>query len=124
MTPDYGEVKELQRRMRKASRTIQQLARVVGQAKTVIRYDADRRKQLLAQYMVKYLKNGESAVGAEAQARADEAYGKELDVQQEEVNTAEGILAQEAAELNAWDTCRSLLSWERESFRNLENAEY
>src|SRR5580765_7833098 len=73
MSADHSDVIGIQKRLRSASAELNNPTSVslYAQARQVISYDSDRRKNLLAKYTVKYLKQGESATAAEAMARAD-----------------------------------------------------
>src|SRR6266404_9320311 len=116
MSADSSDVLAIQKRLKTASAELNNPASVslYAQARTVIGYDSERRKNLLARYTVKYLKQGESATAAEAMARADEAYQEEFETQAEELQTAEGVVAKRRGTETSWDTARSLLSFEKE----------
>jgi len=94
-----------------------------AQARQVIAYDSDRRKNLLAKYTVKYLKEDNSATAAEAKARADEAYQAEFNTQAEELQTAEGVIAKRRGVETSWESARSLLSFQREGFKHMPETE-
>lgn len=116
MPADHSDVIQIQKRLKSASAELNNAANLTlyAQARQVVSYDSDRRKNLLAKYTVKYLKQGESATAAEAMARADEAYQAEFNTQSEELQTAEGVIAKRRATETSWDTARSLLSMQRE----------
>lgn len=120
MTPDHSDKTAIESRLKNACAKISKLEKLVGVSKTVINYDSDRRKQLLAKYAAKHLKAGESSAAAETLARADEAYGKELDQLQLEYESAEKTLAENNAAETAWETFRSLLAMQRETFHHLK----
>ena len=125
MSSDHSDVITIQKRLKSASAELNNAASLTlyAQARQVIGYDSDRRKNLLARYTVKYLKQGESATAAEAMARADEAYQAEFNTQAEELQTAEGLIAKRRGTETSWETARSLLSFQREGFKHLPETE-
>ena len=122
---DHSDVAAIQKRLKTASAELNNPMSVslYAQARQVISYDSDRRKNLLAKYTVKYLKEGESATAAEAMARADEAYQKEFETQGEELQTAEGVIAKRRGTETSWESARSLLSFQREGFKHMPETE-
>jgi hypothetical protein len=114
MSADHSDVIAIQKRLKSASAELNNAASIslYALARQTISYDSDRRKNLLAKYMVKYLKE-ESAAAAEAMARSDEAYRAELDTQADELKTAEGVIAKRRAVETSWESARSLLSFEK-----------
>ncbi len=125
MPADYSDVKAIQKRLKTASSELNNPSSVAlfAQARQVISYDSDRRKNLLAKYTVKYLKQGESATAAEAMARADESYQKEFDAQGDDLQTAEGIITKRRATETSWESARSLLAFERSEFKHIPSTE-
>ncbi len=122
---DYSDVTAIQKRLKTASSELNNPASIslYAQARQVISYDSDRRKNLLARYTIKYLKQGESATAAEAMARADESYQAEFNTQSEELQTAEGVIAKRRGTETSWESARSLLSFQREGFRHMPETE-
>jgi hypothetical protein len=120
MPADHSDVIAIQKRLKSASAELNNPASIslYALARQTCSYDSDRRKNLLAKYMVKYLKE-ESAAAAEAMARSDEAYRAELDTQADELKTAEGVIAKRRAVETSWESARSLLSFQREGFKHL-----
>ena len=102
---------------------MQEMATEVGMAETVIRYDKDRRKDTLARYVIKHLKNGESAAAAEQYARADTAYDAEMQGLLSQAQLAHTNLKLYEVEKCAWETARSLLSMQREILHTLPETE-
>ena len=123
MNPDYSDVARIQKRMRQAARKLALLSSEVGMAETVLRYDKDRRKDTLARYVIKHLKNGESAAAAEQYARADTAYEAEIQSRYDQAQMAFTALRTYEVEKVAWETCRSLLSMQREILHTLPETE-
>jgi hypothetical protein len=126
MSADHSDVTAIQKRLKFASRELNDPAMIslYAQARQVISYDSDRRKNLLAKYTVKYLKQQESsATAAEAHARADVAYQAEFNTQAEELQTAEGVIAKRRAIETLWESARSLLSFQREGFKHMPETE-
>lgn len=116
---DWSDVEELQKRMANAVEAMGRLAADVGSAKTVLEFSSDRRKRALARGCAAALAGGESVAKAEAEARSGETYGKELAQLQKEHQAAEQIIMEWDALKLVWETCRSLLSMQRETVRHL-----
>jgi two-component SAPR family response regulator len=125
MSASNDDVIAIQKRLKAASAELNSPAMIslYAQARQVISYDSDRRKNLLAKYTVKYLKEGESATAAEAKARADTAYQAEFQTQAEELQTAEGVIAKRRGVETSWESARSLLSFQREGFKHMPETE-
>jgi hypothetical protein len=125
MPTDHSDVTAIQKRLRSASAELNNPTSVslYAQARQVISYDSDRRKNLLAKYTVKYLKQGESATAAEAMARADASYQAEFETQAQELQTAEGIIVKRRATETSWESARSLLAFERNEFKHIPSTE-
>lgn len=118
-TADWTDVAELQKKMADTCDTINGMAQDVGLARHVLEYDSDRRKRALARAMQPALAGGDSAAKAEAEARASEPYGKELNqLAKEHSNAEQTITAWEVAKLQ-WETARSLLAIQREGIKRL-----
>lgn len=124
MSADYSDVLAIKKRLRSAAKELNSPASIslYAQARQVISYDSERRKNLLAKYTVKHL-GKESATAAEALARADAAYQAEFEAEAEELKTAEGLIAKRRAVETSWETARSLLSFQREGFKHLPETE-
>jgi predicted transcriptional regulator len=124
MSADHSDVIAIQKRLKSASAELNNpgMISLYAQARQTLSYDSDRRKNLLAKYMVKYLKE-ESAAAAEAMARSDEAYRAELDTQADELKTAEGVIAKRRAVETSWESARSLLSFEKQMVNSMPDTE-
>lgn len=116
---DWSDVAELQKRMADTVAAMALMASDVGAARHVSNYDSDRRKRALARAMSAALAGGESAAKAEAEARASENYGKELAQLGREDMAAEQVIAEWDALKIVWESCRSLLSMQRETVKHL-----
>lgn len=116
---DFHDVASIEKRLRTAAKRLHELAPMVGVARQVRAYDSDRRKNLLAKYMVPALKAGESATAAEAHARADAGYQAELQKLSEQLQDAEQTLSANEAENASWESARSLLSFQKETMKNM-----
>lgn len=121
--PDHSDQRKIEERLKKACRNLHLLGPEIGKAKQIIDYDSDRRKNLLARYTVRHLKNGESAAAAEVYARADEAYQAEFKSYEEISETAHTTRAKYDAEFCSFDAARSLLAIQRETLRTLPETE-
>lgn len=111
---DFTDSTEVATRLKLATQRLHELAPHVGVAKQVREFDGDRRKNLLAKYAVKHLKNGESASASDAYARADASYVEELNKLAEQYRDAEHTLARWTAEQCSYEAARSLLSFSKQ----------
>jgi len=116
---DWSDVAGLQQRMVESIEAMQALADEVGTARTILEFSSDRRKRALARACAAALAGGESVAKAESQARADEAYGKELAVLQREHEAAEQTIAKWDVLKITWSGAQSLLAMQRESVKHL-----
>jgi hypothetical protein len=117
---DHSEIAMIQKRLENAIRQIRNLTASVGQAKQVRSYDSDRRKALLARYMLPYLKGGASAAAAEVDGRAEPSYLSEFEVLADQLRSAETTIAQWDAAYATFEASRSLLSLAKESLHTLD----
>lgn len=117
---DHTQSNQIAERMKGSTRKLHQLASQVGSARQIREYDSDRRKNLLAKYVVKALKDGQSATAAETIGRSDPAYQEELKMLSTQLQDAETVIAQWTAEQASFDAARSLLSFSRETLRQLD----
>lgn len=117
---DHSETEKISERMKSSTRKLHELAAHVGSARQVREYDSDRRKNLLAKYVLKALKDGMSATAAETTGRADPAYQEELERLADQLQASETVIASWMAEQASFDAARSLLSFSKETMRNLD----
>ena len=121
--PDASELFTVQKRLKSACKNLHLMAPEVGMARQLIDYDSDRRRNLLARYMVKHLKNGESVSAAENYARSDEGYQNELHGLAGVLEQAYGAVKRWDAEMASWESSRSLLSLIKETMKTLPGTE-
>ena len=86
----------------------------VATARTVIAFDKDRRRSLLARYAAKHLSDGQSASASDQFARADKSYDAEFQSLLSQFELANLTLTKFEVERLSWETCRSLLSFEKQ----------
>src|SRR5438045_2835721 len=118
--PDSSAIVQIELRLKGCTKRLHEMAGAVGSAKQIRDFDPDRRKNLLARYVVPHLKAGESAAAAEATARANPAYHVELEKLAEQRESAETAIAQWTAEMASYEAARSLLSMAKMSMQTLE----
>ena len=109
----------LQERMLESLRAIQEMTSEIGVARTAREYNGDLRKRALARAMAAPLAGGESAAKAEAEARAADGYGKELDALAKQLTAAEQTVALYDAHKLAWNSAQSLIANAREELKRL-----
>ena len=119
-TLNHHETSAIEQRLMRAAKKLKELAPLVGMAKTIKAYDGDRRKQILAVEVVKAMKNGaESATAAEHIARASDEYAVQFQATYDSLKEANKTEAEWDAEFCAYETARSLLSFSKETLRQL-----
>jgi hypothetical protein len=123
MTPDHSDIARIEERMKKAAKHLHLLASEVGMAITIIDYDSDRRKNLIARYAAKHIKDGQSSVAAETLARSDPTYDMELNSLLSQYQDAQTTKKEFETEQISWETARSLLARQRETLRTLPDTE-
>jgi hypothetical protein len=117
---DSRDISEVEQRLRSCSKRLHALSASVGASKQIRQYDTDRRKNLLAKYVVRALKEGHSATAAEAYGRSDPSYQTELEGLSKQYEGAEKTIAEWDSEYASFEAARSLLSMAKESMRVLE----
>lgn len=117
---DSGEIYRIEKRLKQCTTRMLEMTTAVGSAKQVREYDSDRRKNLLARYVLPYLKAGHSATAAEGYARAEAAFETALEALSEQRGAAETTIASWEAVHAEHDALRSLLSMQKESLKTLE----
>jgi ATP-dependent helicase/DNAse subunit B len=119
MNPDHSEHLKVANRMKEAVRRLESMATSVGVARQIREFNSDMRKTALSVEVVKSLKAGESATAAEHIARASTVYQNKMADLAKQYADCETVLAQWNTEQMAFEAARSLLSFSRESLRNL-----
>ncbi len=119
---DYEDSQALVRRMAQCTVKLHELSGPVGKARQIKEFSSDMRKNALAAEMIKAVRAGKSGVVAETEARASESYKKTLDVLADQYADAEKTLAEWTATQARFDAARSLLSFNKETIRNLDAA--
>lgn len=120
MPADHTETQRIANRMQSCTRKLHELAGQVGAARQIREFNSDQRKAALSVEVVKALKDGESATAAEHIGRASPAYGQKLDVLAKQYEAAEACIAAWQAEMASFEAARSLLSFSKESLRQLD----
>lgn len=114
---DWEDVASLQKRMVETLQVMSALTNQVGIAKHVIEYDSDMRKKALSRAMAPSLVGGASASKAEAEARASDIYSKEMTVLAKRHEAALTTVEEYSVLKIQWETCRSLLSMQKEALK-------
>lgn len=117
---DNTEIAAIEGRMKHCSKRLHEMAASVGAAKQVRDYDSDRRKNLLARYVLPHLKAGASAAAGETEGRSDGRYQEELERLGEQYAEAGRVIARWEAEQASFEAARSLLSMAKETLKTLE----
>jgi hypothetical protein len=117
MIADNDEINVVKRRLEEARNTLHRLAPLVGAAKQVREYDSDRRKNVLAKYIVPFLKTEKGVAASEAYARANDSFQAEIEALAAQREASEKTIAQYEAAFASFEAARSLLSMEKETLR-------
>lgn len=116
---DWTDVAALQQRLAETVEAMNGMAAGVGLAKHILEFSGDQRKRALARAMAPALAGGSSVAKAEAEARADDRYGRELDVLGKQHAAAEQTVMEWEAKKLMWQTSQSLLALQREGLKQL-----
>lgn len=117
--PDFTDVVHVEKRLRDATNALQEMTGDVASALTVKEFVSERRKNLLASYMSPLVAKGMGVAAAEAEARATAGYVGQVNLQAEQYEAAEKVLAKRDAMRAMFDASRSILSLSKESLRQL-----
>lgn len=117
---DYSESEKISERMKSSTRKLHELASQVGVARQIREFNSDQRKNALSVEVVKALKDGQSATAAEHIGRASPAYEQKMGILAKQLESAESTIAAWQAEMASFEAARSLLSFSKETMRNLE----
>ena len=117
---DHLDANIVQDRMQSASKALHKTHVQVGKARLVRSMFSDRKKNLLAEYAARHLISGGSHSQAETLARSDPEYKKKFDELTQQAEDAEITIAKNDANMASFESARSLLSYNRESLRQLE----
>jgi hypothetical protein len=113
---DTRQVYDTEKKIAETVAAISALVPAYAQARQIIDYDSDRRKQLLARYMAaEGPKSSMSA--ADANARASNGYSEELDKLASSLKYAYEVVARWQALHARLDAARSILALTRETMK-------
>lgn len=119
MIADSSTAEAVAERLKTATANLHRMANDVGHARQVKEFITDMKRNLLAKYVVKALKGGETATAAESIGRADPEFQRELGALAEQHGAAEKTIALWKAETCSFDAARSLLAMQRETINRL-----
>jgi hypothetical protein len=122
-TPDHSDITSIERRMKEAARKLHGMTSNLGMALTVMEFNSERRKALLARFAAPHLRAGESATSADTLARAEGAYDIEFQQLFGQYQEAVTQVKEYEIEKISWDTARSLLARQRETLKTLPETE-
>lgn len=120
MNPDQSEIGQIEQRLKSSTKRLHLLAAQVGHAKQIREFTGDRKKNLLAKYVVRALKAGESATAAETIGRSDLTFQSELEAIARDLEASETTIAEWTAEQASFEAARSLLSMQKETLKTLD----
>jgi hypothetical protein len=109
--------------MKEAARKLHAMSSNLGMALTVIEFNSERRKALLARFAAPHLRSGESSVSAETLARSESGYDIEFQQLFGQYQEAVTQVKEYEIEKISWDTARSLLARQRETLKTLPETE-
>jgi hypothetical protein len=121
--PDHSDITAIEKRMKEAARKLHAMSANLGMALTVIEFNSERRKALLARFAATHLRNGESAISADTLARADAGYDVEFQALLGQYQDAITQVKEYEIEKISWDTARSLLARQRVTLETMPETE-
>lgn len=107
---DHSQSLEIAAKLRDAVQKLHDMAPDVGAARQIKEFSSERRKNLLAKYMSKYI--GTQGM-REIEARNNSDYSEEFETLAKQELEAEKIVARWQAENCRYDAARSLLSFSK-----------
>lgn len=113
---DDEQAQKIITRMQTASKQLNDNAENVGKAKQIREFASERRKNLLALYFDASL----PATKGEMLARKHPEYLQKFELLSNQSEDAEIVIAKDSATRHSFEAARSLLSFNRESLRQLE----
>ncbi len=119
MSADFSDAHIAAKRLAAATARLQGMVKDVSHGRQVKEFIGDMKKNLMAKYVVRALKAGEGIGAAEATARADHMFQEELELLQAQYEAAEHAITSWQAEMASYEASRSLLSFNRETLRQL-----
>lgn len=119
MIPDASTAEAVAKRLQTATANLHRMANDVGHARQVKEFIGDMKKNLLAKYVVRSLKAGETSTAAESIGRADSEFQRELGALQSAYEASEQTIAKWQSEQASFEAARSLLSFEKETMHAL-----
>ena len=99
--------------LREAVQMLQDLSELAGEAKQVLEFSSDRRKNILAKHMAPYLLQNDSVAKAEYFARTSEHFVSDMEHLESEVEDAHKMIYRYDAAKCLFEARRSLLSHSR-----------
>lgn len=117
---DQSETEKLELRLKQSVTKLHNLTLHVGNARQVIEFNSDQRKNTLAKAARRYIERGEGAINSESLARSDPLYLEEIKPLESQLSDAYRVKAQWDATMCEFEACRSLLAMTRETMKTLE----
>lgn len=112
--PDYSEIEKISQQMLSATLKLAALTTPLAKAKQVLGWEGERRKALLAKYVVAYLDQDIAAGASEHRARAHPDYIKGMADLIRQSRDAEEIVCKADALKTEFEAMRSLLSTQKQ----------
>lgn len=116
---DWSSVADLQQELVKTVEAMDRLVDEYGMARQILEFSGEQRKRVLAVAASPLIKAGQSASAAEIEARSSEPYKAALKQLATEFQAAEAAVAGWTVLKLRWETCRSLLSIQKEGMKQL-----
>lgn len=119
MIADFSESERVAKRLQSATANLHRMANDVGHARQIKEFCGDMKKNLLAKWMIKFIRAGDTAAAAEVGARSEPDYITAFGQLQEQYEEAERVISRWNAEQASFEAARSLLSFEKETMHAL-----
>ena len=118
-TADYTDTQRVEDRLKNSAKKIENMSGKVALAKQILDFMSERKRMCLAEFTAPLLAT-HSAAAAETLARTCPEYKAALAQLEHQYQHAEATLGEYRGAQAMFDAARSLLSFERESLRQLE----
>lgn len=119
MAADAHDIFEAQKQMSSLVRRMNDMTVAVGNARTVVEFNSERRKAALASATRVHLEAGQAYSTAESLARTSQGYVKAMKELRQEYEEAQNRLAEWEALRCAWESARSILSAHKETIKQI-----
>ncbi len=117
MPADHSDIMEVEIRLKQCTKDLHDMVEEVAAARQVKEYDSERRKNALSKSMANF--TGVSSTQSQNLARTSHSFLQEIESLASQYQEAERAILKWQATLASFEAARSLLSFSRETLRQL-----